>query len=137
MPKPKIYFAASIRAGRDDQPLYAQIIELLKAHGVVLSEHFGSATLTSQGHQHPVQAIYQQDKSWVREADIVVAEVSTPSLGVGMELGWAEEWGKRVVCLYREQEGKRLSALVDGAPNFTVFRYQTIEDVQKILVDNL
>jgi len=39
----KIYFAASISGGRGDQAIYQQIIELLKQHGEVLTEHFGSA----------------------------------------------------------------------------------------------
>jgi nucleoside 2-deoxyribosyltransferase len=137
MPKPKIYFAASIRSGRDDQPIYEQIIELLKSHGTVLSEHFGSSSLTSNGEDLTNTFIRNRDKEWVREADLIIAEVTIPSLGVGIELGWAEEWDKKVICLYREQEGRRLSALVDGAPGFQVFRYKTTEDVKKILADNL
>jgi nucleoside 2-deoxyribosyltransferase len=64
--------------------------------------------------------IFERDMEWVREADIIVAEVSTPSLGVGYELGQAEAMGKKVLCLYREQEGKRLSAMVNGNNYFTM-----------------
>lgn len=137
MARLKIYFAASIRSGRDDQPLYAAIIEELKKHGIVLSEHFGDANLTSNGEVLDNRAIRDRDKEWVRQADVIVAEVTTPSLGVGIELGWAEEWGKEVICLYREQDGRRLSALVDGAPHFTVLRYKSIKDIQKIIGNKL
>jgi nucleoside 2-deoxyribosyltransferase len=133
----KIYFAASIRSGRDDQRIYVEIINSLKKYGTVLSEHFGSPSLTSMGHNNPVNDIYQQDKKWVSEADIVVAEVTTPSLGVGMELGWAEEWSKKVICFYREQDNRRLSALVDGSPAFSVYRYQTLAEVREILKKEL
>ena len=34
-----IYFAASISGGRGDQAIYEQIIEMLKQHGTVLTEH--------------------------------------------------------------------------------------------------
>lgn len=37
----KIYFAGSITGGRDDQPIYARLIEELKTHGEVLSQHVG------------------------------------------------------------------------------------------------
>ncbi len=62
MARPKIYFAASIRSGHDDQPLYATIIEELKEHGTVLSEHFGDANQTSNGEALDNQAIRDRDK---------------------------------------------------------------------------
>jgi len=41
----KIYFAGSIRAGRDDADLYARLLEQLKKYGTVLTEHVGSTTI--------------------------------------------------------------------------------------------
>jgi hypothetical protein len=58
--------------------------------------------------------------------DVVVAEVSTPSLGVGYELGQAESMGKRVLCLYCPQDGKKLSAMLVGNPRFTVLEYSAV-----------
>lgn len=40
-------------------------------------------------------------KELVRSADIVFAEVSHSATGLGIELGWADAFGKRIVCLYR------------------------------------
>lgn len=133
----KIYFAASIRGGRGDQKFYAEIIKELKKFGLILSEHFGNPNLTEIGEELSSSEIRNRDKNWVKDADVVVAEVTTPSLGVGMELGWAEEWGKKTICLYREQDGRRLSALVDGAPTFEVFRYKTVTDLADIFKNQL
>lgn len=133
----KIYFAASIRGGRSDQKIYAEIIEELKKFGLVLSEHFGNPNLTDSGEELASTDIRNRDKDWVREADIIIAEVTTPSLGVGMELGWAEEWGKKVICFYREQDERRLSALVDGSPNFDLFRYKDISELKEVLIREL
>ncbi len=44
----KIYFAGSIRGGRDDAEIYSGIIELLKRYGDVLTEHVGDRTLSSR-----------------------------------------------------------------------------------------
>jgi hypothetical protein len=44
--------------------------------------------------------------SWLKEADVIVAEVSTPSLGVGYEIGKAEDMGKRILCLYKNKKIK-------------------------------
>ena len=56
--------------------------------------------------------IFERDMAWIEESDVVVAEVTTPSLGVGYELGQAESMGKKIICLFRKVEGKRLSAMI-------------------------
>lgn len=45
----KIYFAGSIRAGRDDADLYAKLIKLLQKYGTVLTEHVGDPNLEACG----------------------------------------------------------------------------------------
>ena len=125
----KIYFAGSIRAGRDDQELYHRLILGLQLHGQVLTEHVGDPSLTQSGDDGPSdQDIYERDMDWRTHADLIVAEVSIPSLGVGYELGRAESLGKPTLCLYREQDGRRLSAMVSGNPETVVGRYQTEEE---------
>ena len=42
----KIYFAGSIRGGRDDVKLYQQIINFISGYGEVLTEHVGNENLT-------------------------------------------------------------------------------------------
>ena len=126
----KIYFAGSIRGGRDDQELYASAIAELQAYGTVLTEHLGSPSLTAQGESTGDAFIFERDMEWVRESDVVVAEVSTPSLGVGYEIGQAQALGKPVLCLHRPQEGKRLSAMLSGNSYVVIREYQTIEDIQ-------
>ena len=57
-----------------------------------------------------------------------IAEVSNPSLGVGYEIAKAEEWSKPVLALYRQQEGKRLSAMIDGSPHTEVVQYADLSE---------
>lgn len=45
----KIYFAGSIRAGRNDVQLYSKIVGILKKYGTVLTEHVGDPNLTESG----------------------------------------------------------------------------------------
>lgn len=90
-------------------------------------------TLTTYGEDKPLDEIFKRDVDWVREADVIVAEVTQPSLGVGYELGLAESLGKRVVCLHRPVEGRRLSAMVAGNTSFTVVDYKTYSELQEKL----
>jgi nucleoside 2-deoxyribosyltransferase len=130
----KIYFAGSIRGGRDDKDLYLLLISKLKNYGTVLTEHVGDGSLTDQGEQEKdVAFIYERDMDWIRECDVVVAEVTQPSLGVGYEIGQAESMEKPILCLYRELEGKRVSAMISGNSSLRVEMYENIESVTPIL----
>lgn len=129
----KIYFAGSIRGGRDDQQLYVEIIKALSSYGEVLTEHVGDKGITAYGEDGPTDKyIYSRDVSWLKETDVVIAEVSTPSLGVGYEIAKAEEWRKKVLCLYRESEGKRLSAMIAGSENLEVKKYASLKDLESV-----
>jgi hypothetical protein len=124
-----IYFAGSIRGGRDDKQLYAAIIKLLKNYGTVATEHVGDAQITLEGEGAPDREIHDRDIAWLRQSDVIVAEVTSPSLGVGYEIGRAVEWGRRIICLYRPSPGRRLSGMVGGAPGVVVHEYTAVEDL--------
>lgn len=58
-------------------------------------------------------------KDIIASSDIVFAEVSHSATGVGIEIGWAEAAGKRIVCLYKE-----------GTEPSTSLRYVTDEFIE-------
>ncbi len=124
----KIYFACSIRGGRDDAEIYQELVDHIKTKAVVLTEIFADNKLTPQGSPDPSEFIHERDMSWVTEADAVIAEVSNPSLGVGYEIAKAEEMGKPVLALYRPQEGRKLSAMIEGSPQTDVVTYTSAKE---------
>ena len=128
----RIYFAGSIRGGRADEALYLDIIDRLQDYGTVLTEHVGDANLDEGGENADDCDIHDRDLDWLRSADVLVAEGTTPSLGVGYEIGRAVEWGKRVICLYRPSDGKLLSGMIAGCKQLTVHQYSKIADVDRI-----
>ena len=128
----KIYFAGAIRGGREDAQLYEKLIAYLKEKGQVLTEHIGSTDLNREGETSSKdEEIYNRDIKWLQSADIVVAEVTTPSLGVGYELGIAEKLNIPVLCLYRPDKGNRLSAMISGNAIFTCREYTIFIEAQK------
>jgi hypothetical protein len=128
----KIYFAGAIRGGREDAALYIELVELLRAYGTVLTEHVADGHLTSLGESTDDRMIHDRDLAWLKEADCLVAEVTTPSLGVGFEIGKATEWGIRVLCLFRPGAGRTLSALIAGSDRVTVREYRTPDEAKQI-----
>ena len=129
----KIYFAGSIRGGRGDWSLYQQIIDVLGEYGTVLTEHIADSELSITGENLDDRYIHDRDLEWLSSCDCLVAEVTTPSLGVGYEIGKATEWGKQVLCLFRVDAGRSLSAMIAGSAGVSVREYATGEDLKRTL----
>ena len=129
-----IYFCGSIKGGRQYEARYREIIAMLKKHGRVLSEHVGDP-----GEQSPSDAgrsdrfIHDRDMRWIRESDLLVAEVTIPSLGVGYEIGRAIELGKPVLCLFDNSSGRLLSSMIAGSEGVRVREYRQIGTLEAII----
>ncbi|XP_065769422.1 5-hydroxymethyl-dUMP N-hydrolase [Muntiacus reevesi] len=127
-----LYFCGSIRGGREDRELYVRIVSRLRRFGVVLTEHVAAAEVDESGEEAAGgdRFIHDRDLAWLQQADAVVAEVTQPSLGVGYELGRAVALHKPVLCLFRPQSGRVLSAMIRGAADgsrFLVWDYEEAE----------
>jgi 2'-deoxynucleoside 5'-phosphate N-hydrolase len=134
----KIYFAGSIRGGREDAALYQQIIEYLKTFGEVLTEHIGNPNLTDAGDDGPTDRfIHDRDLDWLQSADVVVAEVTTVSMGVGYEIGRAVESGKKVLCLFRPDSDRNLSAMIAGCADLVLVNYQNLDEAKRAIEEFL
>lgn len=134
----KVYFCGSIRGGRDDVHLYRKIVNKLQSYGSVLTEHVSDPELTDRGEDCSLagdRSIHDRDVDWLRQSDVVVAEVTQPSLGVGYELGRAVDMKKTIFCLFRPSSGRTLSAMIRGADDgerFVVRDYDE-DEVEKVL----
>ena len=123
-----IYFAGSIRGGRTDAALYQQIIQYIQRTDKVLTEHVGDLNLAAKEQGIKDRAIYDQDTAWLRESDLVIAECTCPSLGVGYELAYAERFHKPVYIFYRKSMSQ-LSAMLAGNTYYKIFPYETFADI--------
>ena len=126
----KIYFAGSVRGGRGDQEWYAQVVDVLKKFGVVLTEHLGDPGLDHFGERGITELeIYRRDMAWLSEADVLVAEITSPSIGVGYEIARAEDLRKPILCLYRSQPDRKVSIIV-GDKYLRMVEYKDVDDIK-------
>ena len=121
----RVYFAGSIRGGRVDAELYHRIIEYIKRTAIVLTERVGDIDLQEEATD---QTIYKQDTEWLREASIVIAECTCPSLGVGYELAYAEAHEKPCHIFFNNSVSQ-LSAMLTGNPYFTIHPYEKEDEI--------
>ena len=78
------------------------------------------------------EVIYQRDVDNVLKSDFIIAEISNPSLGVGMELMLSIEHIKPLLLFYNS-DIERLSKMVKGAPGKALFTYDSLDEVDRIL----
>jgi 2'-deoxynucleoside 5'-phosphate N-hydrolase len=111
-----IYFACSITGGRDFERVYQGLMLALLADGhTIPTAHLAESNVISVESGVNPREVYDRDVTWIRDCDVLIAEVSVPSHGVGYEIGFALGEGKPVLCLY--QEGRKVSKMITGNPH--------------------
>jgi hypothetical protein len=120
-PRPWIYFACAISAGRQEAATYYELAQLLSSYGTVLTEAF--ADLEYEEDDLPPRTINERDLDLLVQADLLVAEITVPSLGVGYEISKAESWKKPVLCLYRSS-ALGPSPMILGGPGVASWAYR-------------
>lgn len=110
-----IYFSCSLTGGRQDQPVYSALVGCMQRLGHrVLTAHLADPEVMAQDAVVDAASVYARDLAWLEACDAFVAEVTTPSHGVGFEFAWALNRGKPVLCLHRA--GVRVSKMITGCP---------------------
>ena len=126
-----IYFSGSIRGGRNDVDIYQKIISHLKTFGNVLTEHIGDNSLESDGeNKKSNKEIHDRDLELLQESDIIIAEVTNPSLGVGYEIAKAIQYQKKIICIYRKVPDKKISAMILGSNDLTCIEYNNMDSLK-------
>jgi hypothetical protein len=134
----KLYFACSITGGRQDEATYRAIVDsqLAAGHEVPTAGLSRPEILIDEALITP-QEVYARDMRWIETCDALIAEVSTPSHGVGYEIGYALSLEKPVLCCYRQ--GLRVSKMISGNPDpkLRTRTYESQADAVRLVQDFL
>ena len=136
-----IYFACSITGGRDFEPVYQAIIAALLEDGhIVPTAHLAESSVKAMEAIVSAREVFERDVAWIKDCEALIAEVSTPSHGVGYEVAYALSIGKPVLCIY--QEGRPISKMLSGNshPHIQVKSYhekaEAISNIRSFLSKN-
>ncbi len=111
-----VYFACSITGGREFESVYQEIVAALIADGhEIPTSHLAQSDTMENERELAPQDVYERDTNWIKNCDMLIAEVSVPSHGVGYEIGFALNLGKPVLCLH--QRNHRVSKMITGNSN--------------------
>ena len=131
----RIYFCGSIAGGRNYIKSYRDIVIFLQSQEhVVLTEHIIAENVLENELNLTPEQIYRRDIAWLENSEVVIAEISNPSLGVGYEICYALSHHKPVLALY--EENIFVSRMITGNPdrNLQIESYTSMSECRnKIL----
>lgn len=125
-----IYFSCSLTGGRDDAPVYQSIVDYLLEKGLqVPTQHLAHPEVMDAEKVVDPFEVFQRDIHWLETCSGVVAEVSTPSHGVGYEIAHALWLKKPVLCCYHSE--RPVSKMITGntTPGLKLAPYRHLEDL--------
>lgn len=123
-----IYFSGSMTNSQEKMDDYKELINFLENYGNVLNKFVGEKIINYED-----EFVYERDTNNLRKTDILIADITIPSTGVGFELGYAEFLNIKTILIYDKNKLKP-SSLVLGNPNFVKIEYNTIEEIKQEIV---
>ena len=129
-----IYFSCSLTGGREYEGIYGLIVDHLASQGCeVLTAHLADPGVMEVEKFVDANEVYHRDINWIDGCDAVIAEVSTPSHGVGYEIAYALGKGKPVLCCY--EQGVTVSKMIVGndSASLTLGTYEDSEQVLDVI----
>jgi 2'-deoxynucleoside 5'-phosphate N-hydrolase len=131
-----VYLACTVRGDRGGVLAGRAICERLQRHGhEVLTTHLLSDNVDAAEARITEHQVFRRDLEWLTLCDVLVAEASGSSYGVGFEVGYvlgrAETTGQRVILLYDTARRDKVSRLITGndAAACTTFGYGSIDEL--------
>ncbi len=132
----KVFFSCSMRGGyrRVAQAELRKIPDIIEALGMeVISRHQTDENFVKTESGLTDQAIHDRDYRWLQKADLVIAEITNPSLGVGAEIADAVNLGISVLAVYKREYEGEISAYIRGKPGVVCRAYSDYEELREII----
>lgn len=124
----KIYFTSASTNNSEDIMRLKNIISALKAMRHTFTSGEQIIKLSDQKQDMGPADIFLREKKAIDEADCIVAEVTTPSSGVGGEIVYALTHDKPVLALFYKEANDALSPMLTGNPSEHLYLEHYDED---------
>ena len=131
-----IYLACTVRGSRGAITALRALADALEQGGhAVLTRHLLQDDVDVAESTLSDRQVYERDMRWLTSADVLIADASGSSYGVGFEVGYllgrSETEGQRVLLLYDISRHGVVSRLVSGNshPNCTTYGYRDVTDL--------
>jgi nucleoside 2-deoxyribosyltransferase len=136
----RIYLACTVRGDRGGLEAARALAALLQSRGhEVLTTHLLADDADGAEAVLHERDVFERDIAWLESADVLVAEASGSSYGVGFEVGYvlgrASATGQQVILLYPADRKPQVSRLIAGNCHgaCTTYAYHDVDDVVRFV----
>src|SRR4051812_3527013 len=119
----KIYFAAALTYSTEEYRKFITDLKDLLRKNYEILDFVGLNDADAKD-------VFEHDTSCVKQADVIIADCTYPSIGLGYEIGLAVSLNKPVIAIARADA--KVSKMVTGI-NHSAFKYQTYTDPDEVL----
>ena len=124
-----IYFSGSIYGGRQKLESYKKLVKELAKFGKVLNEEVADDNVLISEESVSDNDVFESLVNRLGQADVVFAEVTVPSLGVGYEIGYANSHNKRIICVYDKTVTSKITTMLRGNNKLKIIPYTDINEI--------
>jgi nucleoside 2-deoxyribosyltransferase len=131
-----VYLACTVRGDRGGLEAARALCTTLEDFGhTVLTKHLLEDDADAAEGSLTERSVFERDLQWLESADLLIAEASGSSYGVGFEVGYvlgrANATGQRVLLLYDRARRPHVSRLIAGNCHgaCTTYPYNSMEDL--------
>jgi 2'-deoxynucleoside 5'-phosphate N-hydrolase len=135
-----IYLACTVRGDRGGLIAARALADLLERHGhTILTRHLLDDDVDQVESALSERDVFERDLRWLEASDLLVAEASGSSFGVGFEVGYvlarAARTGQRVLLLYDAARRPSVSRLIAGNAHHacTTYSYRDGADLLRFV----
>ena len=127
-----IYLACTVRGDRGAVAGLRALVAALESAGhTILTKHLLDDNVEGAESALTERAVYERDIEWLEACDVLIADASGSSFGVGFEVGYvlgrSDRTDQQVILLYRADRRDQISRLIVGNahPRCRVVSYAT------------
>lgn len=112
----RIYFGFTMAGDRGSLAAARRMVAVMEELGYeVLTRHLMEDDAFAMDRRITAQQVYDRDMAWLAQSDLLIAEVSGSSYGLGFEAGYVLGGStRRVLLFYRNDAAERISRMITG-----------------------
>lgn len=111
--------------------IYKKLVQICEEHGLEVSSPLDTMAFTGNDEERYIRAMKLIDS-----ANYIIAEMSIPSTGQGMELQQAII--KKIPILIIAKENSKISSLIKGSKGIVdILYYNNLEDIKENIIKNI
>jgi nucleoside 2-deoxyribosyltransferase len=137
----QIYLACTVRGDRGAVAGLRSLVSALESAGhTIVTRHLLDDNVDGAESALTERAVYERDIAWLDACDVLVADASGSSFGVGFEVGYvlgrSDRTNQRVILLYQADRRDRISRLIAGNshPRCEVVAYDTDGELTSVVM---